>query len=329
LIDHAIAARRGRVIERVRAPHYGLSYEAMVKAARAQLPPSVELIVGRVVDVETSPSEQRVRLSSGETLTARLVILAIGPGNGLCRKLGIGRRVVSDNHSLAIGFDLVTEAGSPLERSVLVHYGERLQDRVDYITVFPLGAVLRANLFAYRDMHDPWTREFRHRPGEMLLDVMPGIRRFLGDFRTSGKVQIRTNHLNAAEAYLRDGLVLIGDAFQTSCPAAGTGVGRLLTDVDRLCNHHSPRWLAEGDARAQRIAQFYDDPVKRACDAEAWRIAEYRHAVSTETGLSWRLHRMAVHAYRSMRGRIPYDVRNGRGSRAPVAAALDSMPMSG
>ncbi|MBV8612242.1 MAG: FAD-dependent monooxygenase [Acetobacteraceae bacterium] len=34
-IDHAIAARRGRVIERVDVPHYGLSYQAMVGAARA------------------------------------------------------------------------------------------------------------------------------------------------------------------------------------------------------------------------------------------------------------------------------------------------------
>jgi 2-polyprenyl-6-methoxyphenol hydroxylase-like FAD-dependent oxidoreductase len=316
------------VIERVHAPHYGLPYEAMVKAARSQIPASVALMMDQVVDIETSPTRQRVRLSGGEILECRLVVLATGLGNGLLRKLGIRRRVIRDDHSLAIGFDIAADPGGPLERSVLVHYGERMQDRMDYISVFPFGAMLRANLFCYRDIHEPWTREFRHQPREMLLDVMPGLRRFLGDFRVSGKVRIRTNHLNTADDYRRNGLVLIGDAFQTSCPAAGSGIGRLLTDVDRLCNEHLPRWLAEGDASTRRIAEFYDDPVKRACDAEASRIAEYRRSITTDTGLSWRLHRVSVHAYRTMRGRLSNMGRNGRNADAPMAPTLDSRPLS-
>jgi len=327
-IDHAVAARRGRIIERVDAPHYGVRYEAMVKAARGQLPSSVELVVGQVLDVETSPARQRVRLSDGATLDCRIVVLATGPGNGLCRRLGIGRRVLRDDHSLAIGFDIVASPDSASKESVLVHYGETIRDHIDYISVFPLGPVLRANLFAYRDIHEPWTRSFRQQPRETLCHAMPGLRRFLGDFRVSGKVEIRTNHLNAAEGYRRDGLVLIGDAFQTSCPAAGTGIGRLLTDVERLCDEHLPRWLAAEDASAQRIAQFYNDPVKRACDAEALRIAEYRRSITTNASLSWRLHRAGVHAYRVVRGRLVHARRNGRDADAPMAPALDTAPVS-
>jgi 2-polyprenyl-6-methoxyphenol hydroxylase-like FAD-dependent oxidoreductase len=327
-IDHAIAARRGRVVERVDVPHYGLTYRAMVGAARAQLPPSVALVVGQVLDIETGLACQRVRLSDGAAIDGRVVVLATGPGNGLCRKLGIGRRVVRDDHSLAIGLDIIASPGAAGEKSVLVHYGETVRDYIDYVSVFPLGAMLRANLFAYRDIHEPWTRAFRQHPREALCDAMPGLRRFLGDFRVSGKVQIRTNHLHAAEGYRRDGLVLIGDAFQTSCPAAGTGIGRLLTDVERLCNEHLPRWLAAGDASARRIGQFYDDPVKRVCDAEALRIAEYRRSITTDASLSWRLHRAGVHAYRLMRGRVVHARRNWRGTDAPMAPALDTAPVS-
>jgi 2-polyprenyl-6-methoxyphenol hydroxylase-like FAD-dependent oxidoreductase len=327
-IDHAIAARRGRVIERVHVPHYGLRYEAMVRAARGQLPPPVEFLVGQVLDVETSPARQRVRLSGGAAIDCRVVVLATGPGNGLCRRLGIGRRVVRDDHSLAIGFDIVASSDSASGESVLVHYGEAIRDRIDYVSVFPLGPMLRANLFAYRDIHEPWTRSFRQQPRETLCHAMPGLRRFLGDFRVSGKVEIRTNHLNAADGYRRDGLVLIGDAFQTSCPAAGTGIGRLLTDVDRLCNEHLPRWLAAGDASAGRVAQFYDDPVKRACDAEAVRIAEYRRSITTDASLSWRLHRAGVHAYRLVRGRVIHARGNRQGAGAPMPPALGTAPVS-
>jgi hypothetical protein len=45
---------------------------------------------------------------------------------------------------------------------------------------------------------------------------------------------------------------------------------------------------------AAKISTFYNDPVKRACDAKALHDAEYRRSVSTETGLAWRLHRTRV-----------------------------------
>ncbi len=327
-VDHAIAARHGKIIERVYAPHYGLSYEAMVKAARAQLPASVGLIVDQVVDIETSPVRPRVRLASGRILECRIVVLATGPANGLLRKLGIRRRTLRDDHSLAIGFDVVVPPGNPLERSVLVYYGENLRDRMDYISVFPLGTTLRANLFAYRDARQSWVREFHHRPREMLLQVMPGIQRLLGDFHVGDKVQLRANRLTAADGYLRDGLALIGDAFQTSCPAAGTGIGRLLTDVGRLCNHHLPRWLRSGDASSARIAEFYADPVKRAADAEALQLADYRRAISTDTSLSWRLHQLCVYTGRSVRGRVTFLRRNRPETPSPRAPAVDPLPIS-
>ena len=300
----------------------------MVTAIRALLPPTVSFITGQVIDVETGPARQLVRLFSGEALGCRLVVLATGEGNGLLRKLGIGRRTIRDDHSLAIGLDIMAGSGNPVETSVLVHYGENLSDRMDYVSLFPLGTALRANLFCYRHISEPWTRHFRCQPREALLGVMPGLRRLIGDFRVSGKAQIRTNHLRQADGYLRDGIVLVGDAFQTSCPAAGTGIGRLLTDVDRLCNEHLPRWLTAGAASSEQIAQFYNDPVKRACDVEAIRIAEYRRSISVDTSLSWRLHRAAIFACRTIRGRIPRRGRNASAADAPAAPVLDSMPVS-
>ena len=61
--------------------------------------------------------------------------------------------------------------------------------------------------------------------------------------------------------------MLVGDAFATSCPAAGTGARKVLVDVERLCNVHIPRWLETPGMGAEKIAAFYDDPVKQASDA--------------------------------------------------------------
>ena len=78
--------------------------------------------------------------------------------------------------------------------------------------------------------------------------------------------------------------MLVGDAFATSCPAAGTGARKVLVDVERLCNVHIPRWLATPGMGEAKIAAFYDDPVKQACDALMRRRRHSRlRSYSTDT----------------------------------------------
>jgi hypothetical protein len=84
---------------------------------------------------------------------------------------------------------------------------------------------------------------------------MPGLRPFLGDFEVIDRMENWVMDLYVVEGHVQNGVVLIGDAFQTSCPAAGTGVSRLLTDVERLC-HHVPQWLASPGMAADKIAAF-------------------------------------------------------------------------
>ena len=85
--------------------------------------------------------------------------------------------------------------------------------------------------------------------------------------------------------------MLVGDAFATSCPAAGTGCNKVFTDVERLCNVHIPRWLASPGMGEEKIAAFYDDAVKVACDAASAAKAYYLRSLSTETGLAWQARR--------------------------------------
>ena len=136
-----------------------------------------------------------------------------------------------------------------------------------YITLFPIGGTMRANMFAYRDLHDPWLKQFRDAPRETLCAMWPGLRELMGDFTVPSFVQIRPVDLYVTKGYRQSGVVLVGDAFSSSCPAAGTGARKVLVDVERLCNVHIPRWLATPGMGEAKIAAFYDDPVKLACDA--------------------------------------------------------------
>jgi 2-polyprenyl-6-methoxyphenol hydroxylase-like FAD-dependent oxidoreductase len=160
-----------------------------------------------------------------------------------------------------------------------------------YLTLFPIGSIMRANLFVYRDMQDPWLRQMKTAPREALQALMPGLRGLTGETEVSD-VKIRPVDLVVSTNYRQAGIVLAGDAFATSCPAAGTGCNKVLTDVERLCNQHIPHWLASDGMDADKIASFYDDPVKVACEAFSRDKAFFLRELSTETGVLWQARRL-------------------------------------
>lgn len=306
-IDLVISAARGREIDHAAVRHYGILYHDMVNALRARLPETVATHVARVDAIEAGAAVQRVRLSTGLRLTARLLVLATGLG-GLPGKVGIGRRTIRRAHSLSIGFTLALPRGQRAAPPSLTYYGERVEDRIDYLSLFPIPGGLRANLFAYRDAREAWARDFAEEPAEALAAALPGLARFLPEFRVRGDVLLRPVDLEQATGYAIPGAVLLGDAFQTSCPATGTGLTRLLGDVELLCKAYAPQWLATPGMGAEKIAAFYADPAKQARDWEALRWAEYRRSAATEPGLRWEVHRRQVLLRRRLRawmGRAP------------------------
>jgi 2-polyprenyl-6-methoxyphenol hydroxylase-like FAD-dependent oxidoreductase len=205
----------------------------------------------------------------------------------LRQSLGMAREDMSPCHSITIGFDLAAIGRERFEFGSLTYYPERTADRMAYLSLFPIGSVMRANFMVYRDLRDPWLGKFDERPEEALLSSMPRLPNLTGDFAVVGPLKIRPADLYVTRDYLQPGIVLVGDAFATSCPAAGTGAGKVFTDVERLCNIHIPRWFASDGIGAEKIASFYTDPVKRACDAHSIAKAYSLRSLSIDDG--WRL----------------------------------------
>jgi 2-polyprenyl-6-methoxyphenol hydroxylase-like FAD-dependent oxidoreductase len=295
-------ARFGYVVARKPSDQHGVMYDTLVNTLRAQIAPDVETIYAKASAISNSRERQRIALSNGEEISARLVVLANGLNVGLRHTLGIKRRVISECHSVTLGFDVEPVGPAHFSFPALTYWPRLSSSRMAYLTLFPIGKAMRANLMVYRDMTDPWLHGFRQAPEATMRAMMPGLQRMMGEFKVSGPVKIRPADLCVTEGYLQPGIVLVGDAFSTSCPAAGTGTTKVFTDVERLCNIYIPQWLATDDMDTEKIAEFYNDSEKMACEARSLEKAYHLRSLSIDNGLSWRAQRWARFIVRLSQG---------------------------
>jgi len=306
-------ARFGHVVAKKPSDQHGVMYDTLVNTLRAQIPPEVETIHAKAAAVSNSEERQKVVLSNGEEISARLVVLANGLNVGIRHALGLKRRILSECHSITLGFDVEPVGRTAFSFPALTYWPKRSSSRMAYLTLFPIGAAMRANLMVYREMTDPWLSRFRQAPEETMRAMMPGLQRMMGEFKVRGPIKIRPADLYTTEGHVQPGIVLVGDAFSTSCPAAGTGTTKVLTDVERLCNSYIPRWLSTEGMGAQKIAGFYNDPEKTACEARSLAKAHHLRSLSIENGLRWRAERWARFVVRLSQG-MSRSIRERRGS---------------
>jgi 2-polyprenyl-6-methoxyphenol hydroxylase-like FAD-dependent oxidoreductase len=284
--DSLWIARRGRLLDKRPNHQFGIRYEDLVNRVRAIVPQHVPFIVAKAASLTTSSERQTVTLSTGEVISARLIVLANGLNIGLRHLLGLQRHVVSECHSISIGFDVSPSSGR-FPFTALTYYPERVDDRLAYLSFFPVNGGMRANAFVYREMDDLWLRHVRQAPKQALQELLPGLSKVTGDFDAISAVRVRPVDLVVTSGHVQPGVALVGDAFSTSCPAAGTGAHKAFTDAGRLCSVHIPHWLGTPGMGADKIAAFYADPVKQASEAYSRDKAYYLRSLSTETSLAW------------------------------------------
>ncbi|MBH5399782.1 FAD-dependent monooxygenase [Bradyrhizobium sp. CNPSo 4010] len=302
--DRVLNIREGKVVDVSVGRAYGFPYADLVAMARRQIGDPTSLIVDEVIAIGNCDDVQHLELASGRRVTARLVVLATGMAGGLGYKLGIRRRVLAERHSVSFGFTIARKDGTAFDFEALTCYGERTADGIDYLSLFPVRAGMRANLFMFRDPTDPIMRELRREPEATVLRLLPGLRSYLGDFRVTDRVQNWVMDLTIVEGHLQPGIVLIGDAFQTNCPAAGTGVARLLVDVDRLCTEYVPQWLMTAGMGLDKISQFYADRDKIAADQQSLKMARFRQALTSRNDIGWDVRRRLHFLRRSLAHRV-------------------------
>jgi 2-polyprenyl-6-methoxyphenol hydroxylase-like FAD-dependent oxidoreductase len=290
-------ARFGYIVTKKPSDQHGIMYDTLVNTMRAQIPPDVATIHAKVVAISNSAERQKLTLSGGEEISARLVVLSNGLNIGLRHMLGVTRRVISPCHSVTLGFDVEPVGRPAFEFPALTYWPAGTKSRMAYLTLFPIASAMRANLMVYRDMDDPWLPAFRKAPEAAMCELMPRLERMMGKFRVSA-LRIRPADLCVNDNLLQPGVVLAGDAFSTSCPAAGTGTTKVFNDIQLLCNTYIPRWLSSEGMGVNKLAAFYDDPEKIACEADCLSKAYHLRSLSIDNGFAWRAQRLARFAVR-------------------------------
>jgi 2-polyprenyl-6-methoxyphenol hydroxylase-like FAD-dependent oxidoreductase len=283
----------------------GAHYNHWVQAVRAAWPREVAFVVGEVARVETSPDLQSVQLQDGRQVAGRLIVMASGLAGGPC---AVSRRVISANHSVSLGFSVTTD--QPVAARVIEAPPGR---KLGYVSVFPMPGEVRLNLFTYHQPTDHWQRAFSRDPLGGVIQAVPEVGRILGEARLLRKCEIRVTELSAIEDHVRPGLVFIGDAFSTACPASGAGVSKVLSDVQALSARHIPAWLASPGMGLEKIQAFYDDPAKQALDRRSLRQSINGRLSSLGVDRYWRL--------RGWVGRLRRRLASGAPHRAGWSAA--------
>ena len=296
--------RYGRLIDRKPSGRAGILYHDMVNMVRQQIPSNVRHVATKVTGISSGAVRPIITLATGEEIAPKLAILATGLNPAFREMLDIKREGLSPCHSISIGFDIKAPEGQTFAFPALTVFPERPGQSMAYLTLFPVPDGMRANLFVYWGMDDVRLRTFRHQPTEALLELIPTLARFTGPFTIEGQVSIRPVDLVRVSVPQRPGIVFVGDAYSTSCPAAGTGANKVLTDVQRLCSTYIPAWLSKESIGAADIAEFYADPVKVQCEAESLQKAMWLRRVSTGTSVGWRCWRGARFVAQTALGRL-------------------------
>jgi 2-polyprenyl-6-methoxyphenol hydroxylase-like FAD-dependent oxidoreductase len=241
IISEIIHGRAGRMLRRRQIEQFGISYCDIVNQVRAQIPEQVEFRLGRVEKITPDESRPRVELADGSVCVGRLLILASGMSGRLPEQLGIEKRMVKEELSMAFGFMLERTDGQAFPFDAVTYYTGTLADKVGYVTLFRMGNAMRANIFAYWPAKDATTKELLREPATALPRLLPGLDQLIGSYAVQGKIEPFKIDLYRMQQCARAGMVLIGDAYQSVCPSTGMGLSKVLTDVEVLCNEFVQR----------------------------------------------------------------------------------------
>jgi 2-polyprenyl-6-methoxyphenol hydroxylase-like FAD-dependent oxidoreductase len=291
---HAIVrAWNGQAQRPVKIEQYGIFYHDMVNALRAALPSKVSFAVGRVEDLQTGDEVQRVRLADGSEHTCRLVAIACGTSLDLQTRLGLRQTMIQKEQSVSFGFTIAPQGAERFAFDAVTYYPRGSSTGTAYLTLFLLGADMRANLFTFWPLKDSRTRELVHDPERVLTRLFPGLRPVIGDYRIVSQVETgRVDLFRVEGGEDRAGLVLLADASQSVCPTTGTGLSKVLTDVDVLCHDCVPRWLATPGMAVDKIREFYGNARKAGVDRHSLASAREQRLFALETSPYWRMRRM-------------------------------------
>ena len=285
-------AAEGREYGTVSLRQYGFLYHNLVNRLREHFSSALTVYWSPATRVDRSDDVQSVGLADGSTIKARLVVMATGNFGRLHAQLGVTKNMVSRQHSFPFGFN-INNAKGHFNFEALTYHGTEKRRGIDYLTLFNIPGAMRANLFTYWKPSDERVRSFSNDPKKVLLDHLPGLGSVLGDFEVDSTVERFAVDLYHVEQQVSPGVVFAGDAYQSVCPATGTGLSKILTDVDVLAELIVNDWLKTPGMSEEKIRSYYEDERKVEQDRNSLELAIRRRKVAIDfSGFRYQIERI-------------------------------------
>ena len=262
---------RGRVVTCHYEDHFGIRYDDTVNALREAARDETRWTKARVDKITSDAHGATAHTANGDAVRGKLCVIASGRPSLLAQS---GVEVDRDPGltSLTFGFDVEAASGAPL-RAFNYNSESPGQDHAHYATLFPIGDAWRFNVFTSWSPNEERARRFSRQPIERLYDLFPRMREFTGALRATTRVQIGHTVWHRVRRPSPNGVVVIGEAYQSVSPATGTGLSKCLTDIHVLLRHLSG-WRQHDCVPGSAIDAFYQDPEKTAADERSsagWR----------------------------------------------------------
>ena len=320
LLPHANRIReirsfyQGKLLGITATEQYGIRYNVLVNTLRASLGGNAQFKLGRVIQITPSDDLQQVIFETGEQLTCRLVVLACGLNGDLLGNLRLKRTWIQKHQSIAVAWTFAARDSAGFSVDAVTYALNDTRTGTDYLSMFPMENMLRANLFAFPAEDSSWVQRLVRDPNAELPRLIPQLERAIGDYRVTGKVETSLIHLYRTDGHLPPGVVLIGDACQNVCPSTGIGLSKIFTDVDVLCSHCVPGWFQSSGMDSEKLMNFAGNPRKLATDTQALENAFYRRHACTARSRKWKIHRARLHLSRQLEWLASWHRRGLQGS---------------
>lgn len=267
--------------------HRGLHYADTINAFREALRDRDLLAIRKVTEVIDQPDSCEVSTDDGETLRARAIAIATGMNAGFRKSLGLQTIEPQKLVSLTFGFDVAPRSAEKLPFTAFNFRPRKFIYGLHYLSFFPVGERMRANLFTCWESRSEATREFKADPLGELARFFPDLDDRIGPIRLTSEVQAFMTRYYRIDSEHLHGMVLLGDAFQSVSPATGVGLSKCLVDVQVVVDM-LPQLLEDPAARLD-LSKYYRDEGKLQSDDLAMGYWQWANESATSRSVTTRL----------------------------------------
>ncbi len=265
-IGKTINYRMGKRTEFDTVEQYGLKYGDFVNRLRHEFLDNQSLIIGNVTSLDSSYSMQNVYLSDGNKISCKVVVLATGGLSSIASNLRYEKRSNPSLRTYNVGLYIEPENIDSFDFSGFNYFLSPVRDGIDYLTLFKIDDRMRINLFTQLKRNDKNAVNLRKDTLARIKHYFPDLEEQIGKIKAASKTQVFFTDFYRQRNVGESGVVMIADEYQSVCPATGTGLSKVFTDVDVLGNEYLPGWLNTGVPTSHDIIEYYNDKRKAACD---------------------------------------------------------------